>query len=147
MSEVFHRRSLSPAAKLSLFILAGSFAFSAYKAATAPITYDEAYTYLRFAGQSSSRILKDYHVPNNHIFHTLLVHYSTRVFGDSLFAIRLPALCGAAIFLTSIWRIGRFLPRPVGDLWAVCSALTPALIDFNSLARGYSLGYGFSFAA
>ena len=49
-----------------------------YKAAVAPITYDEAYTYLRFARKHTGEILSDYEYPNNHILHTLAVRASTR---------------------------------------------------------------------
>ena len=56
-----------------------------------PMRHDEAYTYLHYARAPLSVALSDYTYPNNHLFHTLLVWISTRVFGNSEVAIRLPA--------------------------------------------------------
>ena len=39
-----------------------------------PIRYDEAATWLDYASQPLGRALSDYRFPNNHLFHTLLVH-------------------------------------------------------------------------
>ena len=54
--------------------------------------FDEAFTFLRFASQPLLEGLTTYAEPNNHLFHTLLVHISTSLFGDQPWAIRLPAL-------------------------------------------------------
>jgi hypothetical protein len=131
--------------RMAIVVMIGSLAFSALKAYRAPITYDEACTYLVFARQRTKEILKDYRVPNNHLFHTLLVRASTRAFGDSPLAIRLPALGGALLTFTALGVIAASLPWTVRGAWLICVALTPALIDFNALARGYSLGNGFCF--
>ncbi len=53
--------------------------------------HDEAYTFLHYAKAPLASALSDYTYPNNHIFHTLLVWISTRLFGPSEVAIRLPA--------------------------------------------------------
>lgn len=45
-----------------------------------PMRYDEAFTYVRYASKPLYRGLSDYSFPNNHIFHTLLVHISTGIF-------------------------------------------------------------------
>ena len=90
-------------------VFVGSLAFSIVQAASAPITYDEAYTYIHFAGKPASRILQDYHVPNNHILHSLAVRGTTLWFGNSEFAIRLPALVGGGLFLVAVGLIGRRL--------------------------------------
>ncbi len=44
---------------------------------------DEAYTFLAYASSPLSSALSDYEYPNNHLFHTLLVWVSTRIFGGS----------------------------------------------------------------
>ena len=56
-----------------------------------PIRYDEAATWLDYASQPLARALSDYRFPNNHLFHTLLVHISAALFGAAPWALRLPA--------------------------------------------------------
>src|SRR5262245_38990681 len=56
-----------------------------------PINYDEAFTYLQYASRPFLIGLSNYSYPNNHLFHTLLVHASIRLFGSALWAIRIPA--------------------------------------------------------
>ena len=46
------------------------------------IAYDEAYTFIHFASRPFKHILADYSAPNNHIFHTILVGISYRLFGE-----------------------------------------------------------------
>jgi hypothetical protein len=57
-----------------------------------PFKHDEAYTVTVFANQPLWGALSDYHLPNNHLFHTLLVHLTYSLFGYSQWAVRLPAL-------------------------------------------------------
>ena len=49
-----------------------------------PIRYDKAYTFLVFAMRPLRFIVSDYHVPNNHIFHTILVRLAYLLFGNQL---------------------------------------------------------------
>lgn len=111
-----------------------------YKAATAPITYDEAYTYLRFARKHTGDILSNYEYPNNHMLHTIAVRLSTRTFGDSLWAIRLPGLIGGLALLAALVALGRRFEEPVRTGWPVATAFLPIVMEYNGLARGYSLG-------
>ena len=120
--------------------IAISLFLSAYKVVQAPITYDEAYTYLRFAQRHTADILSDYHVPNNHILHTLLVRASYRAFGDAPWALRLPAWLGGVALLTAIATLSRRLDEPARTAWPITVAFLPLVIEFNTLARGYSLG-------
>ena len=54
--------------------------------------YDESYTFQYHASQDVLNLVSDYTTPNNHIFHSLLVHCSYLLWGDSPAALRLPAL-------------------------------------------------------
>src|SRR4051812_31711660 len=54
--------------------------------------YDESYTYNEYATRSLYDAVSLYTFPNNHLFHTLLVHIAVRLFGDSPPVVRLPAL-------------------------------------------------------
>ncbi|MCA9218952.1 MAG: hypothetical protein KDA71_01420, partial [Planctomycetales bacterium] len=111
-----------------------------YKAASAPISYDEAYTFLRFARKHTGEILSDYQYPNNHILHTLAVRMTTRWFGDSLLAIRLPGLLGGIALLSGVVALSRRFAEPVRTAWPVAVAFLPVVMQYNGLARGYSLG-------
>lgn len=126
--------------------LAISLGLSATKIVRAPITYDEAYSYLRFARQPYSGILRDYTFTNNHILHTVLLRALTQAFGDSLVVLRLPAFAGAMAFLLALWRLHKRLGT-LGQLWAAVVALTPTVVDYGALARSYTLGCAFSFWA
>lgn len=110
------------------------------KAHEAPITYDEAYTYLHFARKHTGDILSDYQYPNNHILHTLAVRTTTRWFGDSLFAIRLPGILGGIALLAGVVALSRRFDEPVRTAWPVAVAFLPVVMEYNGLARGYSLG-------
>lgn len=127
--------------------LAVSLTFSFVQSVRAPLGYDEAYTYLYFGALPIGEIWRDYHVPNNHILHSVLVHFTTQLFGIAPFAIRLPALIGGALFLYALTRVGRHLLPPTRATWVLLVALTPGIIELNGSARGYSLGCGLSFAA
>ena len=48
-----------------------------------PMRYDEAYTFNEYATRSTYDAVSLYTFPNNHLFHTLLVHVAVRLFGDS----------------------------------------------------------------
>jgi uncharacterized membrane protein len=139
--QVRERLAHGPAALNAIVALTVciSLLISAQKALVAPITFDEAYTYLRFATQPIGGILGN-SFPNNHVLHTVLVHLSTELFGSATWVIRLPAFLGGIAFLTSIVALSRRTPEPARTLWPIAVAFTPMVIEFDALARGYSLG-------
>jgi 4-amino-4-deoxy-L-arabinose transferase-like glycosyltransferase len=102
--------------------------------------FDEAFTFLRFASRPLSEGLTTYTEPNNHLFHTLLVHISTSVFGDQPWAIRLPALlAGIALVPITYWTTRIHYNAPAGLLAAGLVAASSVLIEFSTNARGYTL--------
>jgi hypothetical protein len=104
----------------------------------APIRYDEAHTYVKYASQPAFYCITRYDEPNNHILHSLLVHVSTRLFGDGLVAIRLPALCaGIALAVLAAFAGAALAGRPGGWLAGLLVALWPAAIEYSVNARGY----------
>jgi hypothetical protein len=105
-----------------------------------PVTYDEAYTYVGFASRSLWPIVSDYSLPNNHIFHSLLVHLSTQIVGNHPWAIRLPALLAGLGVIWMVYILGKELySRETGLAAAALAAYFPELIHFSTDARGYSL--------
>ncbi len=106
----------------------------------APMQYDEAYTYLAFASRPLPRLVSDYHLPNNHIFHSLLVHFSTRLLGVHPWSVRLPAfLAGTALIPLGYLLTRRLYGRAAALLSAALIAVSPELIGYSANARGYTL--------
>jgi hypothetical protein len=101
--------------------------------------HDEAYTFLHYALAPLPVALSDYTYPNNHLFHTLLVWISTRLFGGSEVAIRLPAFVFGMLVVPATYRLAlRFADRGGSLLAMALAAVWPALILYSANARGYS---------
>ena len=104
-----------------------------------PMVHDETYTYIAFAARPWWDLLSDYHLPNNHILHTVLVKLSTSMFGMQPWAVRLPALVTGVLCIPAVYWLGkRLYSRPTGLLAAGLLAALPTWIDYNTNARGYS---------
>lgn len=104
-----------------------------------PMVHDETYTYIAFAARPWWDLLSDYHLPNNHIFHTVLVKLSTGIFGMQPWVVRLPALVTGVLCVPAVYWLGkRLYSRPTGLLAAGLLAALPTWIDYNTNARGYS---------
>jgi len=104
------------------------------------IRYDEACTYLRFASKPLWIGLSAYTVPNNHLFHTLLVHATTGLIGEELWAIRLPALiAGAALPFLSYVCAELVATRGSGTWAAAIVAGSSIAVEYSVNARGYTL--------
>ncbi len=105
-----------------------------------PLHHDEAYTYVAFAHSFFSAI-SDYHLPNNHVFHSLLVYFSTSIFGIAPWAVRLPAFMAGVLLIPAVFWLGK---THLYDHWtalgaALLVAWLPVLIDYSTNARGYTL--------
>lgn len=105
-----------------------------------PILYDEAYTFNIFASRPILRIITDYHLPNNHIIHSILVHFSYRLFGNQLWVVRLPAFI-AGIFLVPTGYVAskRFFDADTALLSSCLIGFAPILINYSTNGRGYSI--------
>jgi dolichyl-phosphate-mannose-protein mannosyltransferase len=111
------------------------------------VRYDEATTYLMYATQHLYRALSNYSYPNNHLFNTLLIHFSLRAFGDNAVALRLPAFIAGGLTIPMSWLAGRALyGRSAGILTAGCVAALPTFIEYSVNARGYALQWVFILA-
>ena len=101
---------------------------------------DESYTYLGYARQPLSVGLSSYLYPNNHLFHTLLVHFSTGVFGSAPWAIRLPAFIAGIALVPATYAAGRSLyNRSTGLMAAAFVAGSAPLVEYSVNARGYTI--------
>lgn len=104
-----------------------------------PITHDEAYTVVTWSSGSLRYAISNYHLPNNHIFHTVAVWLIYHLLGNTPTLIRIPAFLAGFALIPAVFYLGR---RRSGDaaalLGAFLTAVSSFLIDYASLARGYS---------
>jgi hypothetical protein len=123
---------------LGLIILVGIFARIVF--VWRPMQHDEAYTVMAFANTPLFNLLSDYHLPNNHIFHTLMVHLSIQIFGLAPWAVRLPALLAGVMAIPAGYMFTRKVYGTSAALpVAAALALFPALLEYATNARGYTL--------
>lgn len=105
-----------------------------------PLSHDEAYTFMAFAIRGIKYAVSNYHLPNNHVFHTILVILSTKLLGEAPWAIRLPAfLAGIAMVPITYLAARCFYDVPIALISTSLVASIPVLIDFSTNARGYTL--------
>ena len=111
-----------------------------------PVTHDEAGTILNFSTQSVWNIIsyKD-PIPNNHLLNTLLIKFSTGLFGMNELSCRLPNVLGGVLYLLVSFKLSFLLFRsPVLRLSLLRLMIAnPFVIEFFALARGYGLSVGF----
>jgi hypothetical protein len=123
-----------------LLILAYAALARVPSAISRPMTHDEAYTFIAFASQPLPTAVSDYHLPNNHILNTVLVHFATRIFGEQALAIRIPAVTAGVLTVLAIYLLTRAqYGDPAALLASALAAYLTAMIDVSVLARGYSL--------
>jgi uncharacterized membrane protein len=95
---------------------------------------------MAFASRGLRVAITDYHLPNNHVFHTILVNLFYQLFGDAPAVIRLPALIAGILVIPAIYLIGRiFYSSKIGLVAASIVASLPVLIDYSTTARGYPI--------
>lgn len=128
----------------------GFFSLVLLRALKLSVTHDEAYTYLHYVGQSWWNIIiyKPPHIPNNHILNTLLIKFSTLLFGTSTLSLRLPNVLFSLVYFwyaASIAKTFRFPGIQILAFLSLC--LQVYFFDFFALARGYGMGLGLMLAS
>ena len=104
------------------------------------IAYDEAYTFIHFASRPFKHILADYSAPNNHIFHTILVGISYRLFGGQAWALRLPAFMAGVLLIPAMYIAARrFFSEHQALAAAGLVAVIPLFINYSVNGRGYTM--------
>lgn len=107
-----------------------------------PMRYDEAFTFTNYASKTLFIALSNYSYPNNHPFHTLLVHIAYVCLGNQQWVIRLPVyFVGILLVIASYVVIRIFYNKDAALLTAGFVASSPALILYSTNARGYMLVY------
>jgi hypothetical protein len=91
------------------------------------MSHDEAETFVLFASRPLGTALSHYPFPNNHVFHTLLVHLSTGAFGNAPWVVRMPAfVAGLLLIPATFLAVERLYSRSAGLVAAgqtVCHAV------------------------
>lgn len=130
-------------------IAVGLFAFVwiVARAVGQSITVDEASTYLTFVAREPR--LMFFPASNNHLLNTLLMWVSVHLFGLSEWSARLPAMLGAALYISACLALTRLAARrPLAALATMAAlVLNPFVMDYLVAARGYSLALGFLMCA
>jgi hypothetical protein len=105
-----------------------------------PMGHDETYTFMAFASRGLRYSVTDYHLPNNHVFHTILVNLAFQLFGDSPAIIRLPAFLAGILIIPATYLVGKqFFNTNIALVSASIVASLPVLIDYSTTARGYTI--------
>lgn len=105
-----------------------------------PVYHDEAFTFMEYASHSFTTVMTDYSLPNNHVFHTILVRVAYLLLGNYPWTIRLPAFIAGVLIIPAMFLLGWILyNKKVGLLAATLGVFMQQLIDYATSARGYSL--------
>ncbi len=121
-------------------IMMGAIAVRLYFLLVKPVTADEAATFYAYASKPLFIGLTNYSAPNNHLFHTFLVHIAYLLFGNHPWVIRLPALVAGILIVPASYLVIRiFYNKNAALLTAAVVASSRGLIGYSTTARGYTL--------
>jgi hypothetical protein len=126
-------------------LLTPVFLLCVYRAVTQSITIDEAFSYNDYIRPGWKGIFQpEFYSANNHILFSALAKVSTDFFGLSEWSLRLPALAGTALFLSSLARVSLHVTTAAWARGALLflTACNPLTLDFLVAARGYALALG-----
>jgi preprotein translocase subunit Sss1 len=105
-----------------------------------PMGHDETYTFMAFASRGLKVVLTDYHLPNNHVFHSILVSLFYKLFGDSPAVIRLTAFIAGILIIPATYFVAKiFYDWKIALIAGSIVAALPVLVDYSTTARGYTL--------
>ena len=105
-----------------------------------PMTHDESYSVYIWGSSSLRHTTNDYHLPNNHVFHSILVNLIYHTIGKIPAFVRLPAFISGWLIIPFAYLFGeKMYNNHTGLLTAGLAAFSPFLIEYSTLARGYSM--------
>lgn len=105
-----------------------------------PMRYDESATVLGYASKPLYLGLSIYNEPNNHLFHTFLVHIMMQLAGASEWAVRLPALIAGIFLCVLTFALARRMAGVMAGFWAAgLVSASSILVEYSTNARGYTL--------
>lgn len=105
-----------------------------------PMGHDETYTFMAFASRGLKVVVTDYHLPNNHVFHSILVSLLYQLFGDSPAVIRITAFIAGILIIPATYLVAKiFYDWKIALIAGSIVAALPVLVDYSTTARGYTL--------
>ena len=123
----------------AVLVLMGAAVFIRFLFLSYPMRYDESYTVVVFAMRPWLNLISDYSLPNNHIFHTILVKLAINLFGTAPWAVRFPAFVSGILCVPAGYLLARQLYGRVSALMSAgLIAALPMLVSYSTNARGYS---------
>jgi mannosyltransferase len=121
-----------------ILILVAAFALRLYHL-NAGLWFDEIMTNVHYARLPFGEIITTYDSENNHFLFSLLAHLSLLIFGDSAWALRLPAVLFGVGSIWALYLLGREVSSPrEGLLSAALLAFSYHHLWFSQNARGYT---------
>ncbi len=110
-----------------------------------PLLHDEAYSMAIWGRSDLLFAISDYHLPNNHVFHSFLVNLIYHHLGKSPQLLRLPVLISGSLLIPSVWLLGKLIYNDFIALTAAgLTAFAPFLVFYSVNARGYEIQAFFS---
>lgn len=105
-----------------------------------PLLHDEAYSIAVWGRGDLFYAISDYHLPNNHVLHTVFLNLIYHLFGLSPELMRIPALVCGCLLIPAVWLLGRLVFNDHIALTAAgLTAFAPYLIFYSVNARGYTM--------
>lgn len=137
---------LSPRAERLAFLLVAlvAFLYVVLRAVKVPIVHDEAMTFFMYVETGRFLPFRSFWDAGNHLLCTALGWGTTKLFGQHLFALRLPSVLAFLLYAFYTWRWGwRLRDRVVRWCFWMAMLGMPFLLDFFSLFRGYGMAMAF----
>jgi uncharacterized membrane protein len=105
-----------------------------------PLEPVETHTWSLVTTQSVFWTMTHYGSFDNHVLHSILAHLSTALFGNHVWALRLPALLAGLVSIPLAWACARSLGGAWAGLWAATGlAILPCFVGDSIHARGGAL--------
>ena len=105
-----------------------------------PLLHDEAYSIAVWGRSDLFYAISDYHLPNNHVLHTVFLNLIYHLFGLSPELMRIPALLCGSLLIPAVWLLGRLVYNDFTALTAAgLTAFAPFLVFYSVNARGYTM--------
>lgn len=112
------------------------------------VTYDEALTYVHYAGRSFGFLFSDYLFTSNQILYSALARLSTLILGVHAWSLRLPALVAGILVMPMCYAFARSVfNRHIAVILLCLVAVSGPLVEYSAVARGYSLVWLFTISA
>ena len=79
---------------------------------SAPLLHDEAYSMAMWARSDLLFSISDYHLPNNHVFHSFLINLVYHTLGKTPALLRLPVFLSGCLLIPAVWLLAKLFTAP-----------------------------------